>query len=162
MISLTKTDKILFLYASFFLCLGFFCYLFLYPYKFQTLSIGTWAFQPHKIILPSSLLVFIYSLTSYCHALFMTLFSVVISSNKTNKVLCQWGFFWGIVDSVFEILQLKTVSHTEADPNSSPFVLLKTTYHYLESGSFDGTDILFIWLGVFSAFYLCKTIRNNQ
>jgi len=92
----------------------------------------------------------------------MTLYSVLISQKYTDKSCYQWGFFWGIVASVFEILQLSSVIHKEADPNASPFDFLATTNHYLAAGSFDGVDILFIWLGIFSAFYLCKTMRKSK
>jgi len=146
MISIKKQ---IFFVATFFLLLGISCYAFLYPNKFHFITLGNWHIETYKFTLQSSLLLsFIYALTSYCHVVFMTFYSVLITDNLTTRAVIQWSVFWGVIDSIFEILQLKQRSENATPSN---FWLLNNINQYLEKGHFDSSDIAFIWLGVISA-----------
>ena len=150
----------LFIIASIFLLLGVITYLFLYPNKFQVVTILWYSFEPSKIEINNELLlVFIYAFTSYCHAVFMPLYSVLLTQEYTNKAIYFWAIFWGVIDSCFEFLQLKTVSVTQQDAIYSWFP--DRFNRYFESGKFDMSDIIFIWLGVLSVFYLWSKVKEK-
>lgn len=150
----------LFATATIFLFLAIMTYLFLYPDKFQMITIFSWSFKPYKIEIESELLLgFTYAFTSYCHAVFMPLYSILLTQDYTNKSMYFWAIFWGVIDSCFELLQLKTANVTQQDAIYSWFP--DRFNHYFESGKFDISDIIFIWLGVLSVFYLWKIIKER-
>lgn len=152
--------KQVFLLASFFLVLGVACYFFLYPNKFQVVTIGWWRIEAYKIEVSNDILLWvIYGLTSYCHIVFMTFYSLVITDNLTTKAVYQWSIFWGVVDSLFEIGQLKQAS---SEPSIFDTWPLSNINHYLEAGRFDIGDILFIWLGVLSSIYFWRMLSNKK
>jgi hypothetical protein len=144
-----------------FLLLGVMTYLFLYPNKFQVITIFSLSFEPTKIEIKNELLlVFIYAFTSYCHAVFMPLYSVLLTQEYTNKALYFWAIFWGVVDSCFEFLQLKTANATQQQ--EAIYAWFPDRFNrYFESGKFDLSDIIFIWLGVLSVFYLWGKIKEK-
>lgn len=152
--------KKIFLVATFFLFLGIACYAFFYPNKFHSISLGDWRIEFYKLKIQSAFfLAIIYSLTSYCHIIFMTLYSVLITDNLTTKGVFRWSIFWGIVDSIFEVLQLK-----ESAENSVPsdYWLLNNINRYLESGHFDIWDVVVIWLGVISVIFFWRLLCKNS
>ena len=150
------SKKNVFLVATFFLLLGVFCYAFLYPNKFHSISLGEWHLVFYKFNIQSAfLLTVIYSLTSFCHIIFMTLYSVVITDNLTFKGVLRWSIFWGVVDSIFEVMQLKEKPENAV---SSGFWLIKKINYYLENGHFDIWDIAVIWLGVIFILLFWKTL----
>ena len=154
-----------FLIASLFLAIGVVCYLFIYPNKFQAFEFYGFYFEIYKIQIGEGLiLTLIYSLTSYCHAVFMTLYSISITTKLSSNIVYQWGFFWGVVDSVFEILQLINTRDSYINFNSH---IMNLAEQFFIDGTFDILDLLFIWLGVISAFYLyrmnlCKIKKDNS
>jgi len=143
---MTCNKKSIFLVATFFLLLGIFCYAFLYPNKFHSINIGHWHIVFYKLNIQNTVfLAIIYSLTSFCHIIFMTLYSVLITNNLSFRGVVKWSLFWGIVDSVFEVMQLK--ESTESTVLSSYWLINKIN-HYLGRGHFDIWDMVVIWLAV--------------
>ena len=156
----TSLEKYTFLIANAFLLLGIACYVFLYPHKFQIIHLGFWTFHPPKINIENALLLnFIYAFTSYCYVVFMTFYSVLITSNLSTKAVYQWAIFWGIIASAFELLQLKTAT---SGAQASDVWLINKVNRYLENGHFDGMDIVFIWLGVVTAVYVWREIKRCE
>ena len=145
--------------ASIFLLLGIMTYLFFYPNKFQILTMGSFQIEVYKVTIENPFfLAFIYAFTSYCHAVFMPLFSVLITQEYTDKSVYFWSFTWGVIDSCFELLQLKTISNEEI---SSLWIFNRFNL-YFETGHFDMGDIIFIWLGVFSVIYLWRYMKDSS
>ena len=136
-------------------------YLFFYPNKLQYLTYGSWYFEVYKIEINNDLFLgFIYSFTTYCYGFFMPIYSILIMQNYTTKSIYFWGIFWGVVDTVFEILQLRTTEDRQID---SIYLWLPDKFnHYIESGSCDAVDIAFLWLGILSAFYLWSIIKDDN
>lgn len=146
--------------ASIFLLLGILVYLFFYPAKFQTLTLGIFQINVYKVEVDNPLLLgFIYAFTSYSHAVFMPIYSVLIMDQCTDKSIFFWAVLWGVVDSLFEVLQLIPVS--EGNLIKANTWGLERINRYFETGSFDVFDIVFIWLGVLSVFYLWKKIKED-
>ena len=165
LLSIMSIKKQVFFIATFFLLLGISCYAFLYPNKFHFITLGNWGswgnwqIETYKFTLQDGLFIsFIYVLTSYCHIVFMTFYSILITNNLTTRAVIQWGFFWGVIDSIFEILQLKESSENTPPAN---FWLLNNINRYLENGHFDSGDLVFIWLGVASAIYFWWLITRR-
>lgn len=152
--------KKVFLVATFFLVLGIACYAFLYPNKFHFITLGSWRIEAYKFNIENGiLLTIVYALTSYCHIVFMTFYSILITDNLTTRAVVQWSLFWGVVDSAFEILQLKERSENS---ESYDFWLFNNINRYLENGHFDWGDLLFIWLGVVSVVYFWRVIHGRR
>lgn len=158
------SQKKIFVVATCFLILGISCYAFIYPNKFHSISLGGWQIELYKLEIQSKIfLAVIYTFTSFCHVVFMTFYSLSITGNMTFRGVVQWGFFWGITDSFFEIMQLK-----EKLENSvrSDFGLLNKVNHYLENGHFDLGDVIAIWIGVAFVIIIwhkrCRTLEESK
>jgi len=70
---------------------------------------------------------------------------VLITNNLSFQGIVKWSLFWGIVDSVFEVMQLKESAESTV---LSSYWLVNKINHYLGSGHFDIWDMVVIWLGV--------------
>lgn len=88
----------------------------------------------------------------------MPLFSVLMTQDYSDKSIFFWSFTWGVIDSCFELLQLKTISNEEI----SSLLIFNRFNLYFETGYFDMVDIIFIWLGVFSVIYLGKYTKGSR
>lgn len=151
--------KRVFLIASSSLLVGILFYLFLYPEKFRMVSFGYIDFEPYKLHIKNEYIkFFVYSITSYVYIIFMTFYSVLITNKITTRIIYYWAIFWGVISSIFEILQNKEISSSI----TSNIWLFNIVNDYLEKGSFDITDILFIWLGVISTIYLWPIINTKK
>lgn len=140
---LSKYKKSDFYISTAFLSFGVFLYLFAYPYKFQEINIlWIWTFEPYKISVKNIFLPTIYSLTSYCHVIFIIFFSFFLTK-VTYLSIYVWSGFWGFMDSIFEILQRKNQEIIEIE-----YGFLKYIDNYFVYGNFDILDISAIWLGV--------------
>jgi hypothetical protein len=148
-----------FILATVFLFLGYITYLFIYPSKFQFLTLGSWHIKVYKIEIENEfLLEFFYAFTSYCYAIFMPFYSVFITQEYTMRAVYSWALFWGVVGSSLEILQLKIDSDVMRSIHS---LLPDVFYNYVEIRTFDFFDIIFIWIGVLSVFYLWNIIKED-
>ena len=129
----------LFWVANLFLLLGILSYLFLYPDKFKVISIFDFElFTVKKIDFQNTLLLsFVYSFTSFCHVVFMTLYGALLSKKITTQIVIKWAILWGVVDSIFEYGQYSFTFKEEGFIGS-----------YFLSGVFDKTDLVAIWVGV--------------
>lgn len=84
----------------------------------------------------------------------MPLFSILLTRASSDVAVYSWAIFWGVIDSGFELMQLKTAN---TEQQNFIFLWLPDNFsRYFELGKFDIYDIIFIWLGVLSVFYLWK------
>jgi len=130
------------------LFLGFSIYLFLYPNKFN---------YGYKLSIKSSwLLSMIFSITSFCHVFFMTMFSIAMSRQFiTVKSIISWGLFWATIDTIFELLQ----SFEKTDFYLGNNLLSR----YFNNGFFDLNDIVAIWVGfILVVIALMHILRKNK
>lgn len=141
------------LYVSlFFLILGSLLYLFFYPNKNIYISVGDYNLYLYKVRINNHYLMsFIYSLTSYCHIVFIVLFSLFLTKLEKSHIYF-WAIFWGVTDTLFEILQLIN----SYDEKSYFFAYMD---NYFVGGKFDINDIIFIWAGVISSIFFAKKFR---
>jgi hypothetical protein len=154
------TDKLLlFIISTSFLSIGVLVYLFFYPNKFNEINLfGFYNFSVKKVVIVNPIIMqFVYAVTSYCHVIFMTFYSVILSKKVTTHLVFAWAIIWGTIDTIFEIFQLKTVTN-ETQDNS---YLLNIFNKYFENGQFSIMDILFIWLGVISIAIIWQLIQRK-
>ncbi|QQZ28861.1 hypothetical protein HMY34_08900 [Thiothrix subterranea] len=157
----SEIKRNLLIMATICLLLGIAVYLFLYPNKFQSITIPfIGVIFPKKIMINNqTLMVFIYSFTSFLHVIFMTLFCSVISTHITPKIMMSWGVTWGVIDSVFEFYQIDGMIETTSTVHS---YIMEQAINYLNLGVYNKLDIVSIWIGVLFVFLLTVFIKEDK
>ncbi|MEW8342149.1 MAG: hypothetical protein AB2708_20070 [Candidatus Thiodiazotropha taylori] len=130
------------------LLFGVLIYVFFYPTKITIIPFFGIDISEYKVSLQSPFLnSIIYSITSFIHVIVMTLFASSASINISHKIIVKWGLFWGIVNTIFEIMQSEYIL-------SKSNLSLNWIAEYSSNNTYSHLDLLFIWCAFFLIFIL--------